>query len=236
MAVMCGRVTLTTSGERLAEEYALSAWPEREARYNIAPTQSIDVIRLNAQGARETAAVRWGFVPEWAMPPFQPLINARAESISKKPTFRNAFKRGRCLIPVDGFFEWKKIGRARQPYLLRMRSRKPFALGALWERCETDPAGPLETCVILTTDANTLVAALHDRMPVIIDQEHFSEWLDRSVEVFEKLKPLLQPYPSDKMESIPVNKRVNDVKNDDPECVAPVVVTPQPVQGLLDFG
>ena len=233
---MCGRVTLTTSGERLAEEYALAAWPARDARYNIAPTQLLDVIRLNPAGEREIVALRWGFVPEWSMPPYHPLINARGETIAQKPAFRTAFKRRRCLIPVDGIFEWKKIGRARQPYLFRLRTRKPFALGALWERCETDPAGPLETCVILTTNANPLVAPLHDRMPVIIDQEHYAAWLDASAESFDALKSLLLPHPAELMDAIAVNKRVNDVKNNDAECVAPVVVAPQIVQGMLDFG
>jgi putative SOS response-associated peptidase YedK len=233
---MCGRVTLTTSGEKLAEEYALSAWPKRDPRYNLAPTQLIDVIRTRPDGTREIAALRWGFIADWSMAPYQPIINARCETVAKKPGFRTAFQRRRCLIPVDGFFEWRKIGRARQPYLIRMRDHMPYALAGLWERCETDPSGPVETCTVLTTNSNSLVAPLHDRMPVIIAREHFDAWLDPATVDYEKLKPLLQPYPAEKMETIPVNKRVNDVKNDDPDCVAQVVLAPQIIQGELDFG
>lgn len=236
---MCGRVTLTTSGERLAAEFALAEWPEKPARYNIAPTQRIDAIRQRDDGVREVAALRWGFVPEWSppAPPGQPpLINARCETAAKKPTFRNAFKRRRCLIPVDGFFEWKKNGKARQPFLFRMRNRKPFALGGLWERCQTDPTGPLESCVILTTAANPLVAPLHDRMPVIVPPESFALWLDPAVEDTATLEPLLRPYAADVMEAIPVDKRVNDVKNDGPECIRPVTLISQPTQLEFDFG
>ena len=232
---MCGRVTLTTSGERLAEEYALSAWPPRDPRYNVAPTQLIELLRPKPDGGMEIASVRWGFIPEWSQPPFHPIINARSETVASKTTFRNAFKLRRALIPVDGFFEWKKIGKARQPYLFGMKDHKPFVLGALWERCETDPGNPQETCVILTTSANPLVAPLHDRMPVIIPRESLDAWLNPSCDK-EKLNALMVPYPADKMEAVPVNRRVNDVKNNDPECVAQVKLEPQIIQGQLDFG
>jgi putative SOS response-associated peptidase YedK len=236
---MCGRVTLTTSGERLAEEFALDEWPKAKARYNIAPTQLIDIIREREGGGREVAAVRWGFVPEWSPSPSPgqaPLINARCETAATKPTFRNAFKRRRCLVPVDGFFEWKKIGKSRQPFLFRMRSTKPFALGALWERCQSDPSARLESCVILTTAANELAAALHDRMPLIIPAEAFETWLDPGNEDVAQLESILRPYPADKMESMPVGKCVNDAKHDAPECVQPVTLAAPPTQLEFDFG
>lgn len=241
---MCGRVTLTTSAERLAEEYALSAWPPRDPRYNLAPTQLIELLRpkpsadSNPDISLEVATVRWGFIPEWSQPPYHPIINARSETLASKPAFRKAFKLRRALIPVDGFFEWEKIGRVRQPFLFRMKSRKPFVLGALWERNESDPnpESPQETCVILTTRANALVAPLHDRMPVIIPRDRVTQWLDIRADEPEKLCALMEPFPADAMESVPVDRCVNDVKNNIPECLKPVTLAPRIIQGELDFG
>lgn len=235
---MCGRVTITSSGERLAEEFALSQWPSEQVRYNLAPTQLFNIIRNKPDSepaVREVASVRWGFIPEWSAPPFSALINARSETVTQKPAFRNAFKRRRCLIPVDGFFEWKKIGKIRQPYLFRRADHKPLALAGLWERCLTDPAGPVDTCVILTTQANKLVEPLHDRMPVIVDPASFELWLDPKIEDFDTIRPLFQPFPEEKMESIPVDRCVNDVSNDSPECIQRVTLVSPPVQQMLNF-
>ncbi len=220
---MCGRFTLRTPSGVLVEQFGLSEAPTFKPRFNVTPSQAVAAIRSPEGGRRELAWLRWGLVPPWAKESSigNRLINARAETAASKPAFKNAFRRRRCLIPADGFYEWRKVAGKRLPYLLALRDGRPFAFAGLWERW---PGGeePIESCTVLTTDANDLVRPLHDRMPVILDPADYATWLDPAVSDAARLVPLLRPYPADRMTSWPVATRVNRPDNDDPSCVEPV--------------
>lgn len=171
-------------------------------------------------GDRELAFLRWGLVPSWADDPAigNRLINARSETVAEKPSFRTAFKRRRCLIPADGFFEWKKEVKHKQPYLIGVEQDGPFAFAGLWEDWERD-GEVIESCTILTTTANDLMRPLHERMPVILTAKDYDLWLDPSVQDAAAVLPLLQPYPAGEMFAYPVSTWVNDPKHEDPRCV-----------------
>lgn len=190
-------------------------------RYNIAPTQSHPIIRLSESG-RECALARWGLVPSWAedLKIGYSLINARAETVAEKPSFRTAFKRRRCLIPATGFYEWKKVGKRKQPFHIHRRDDGLMAFAGLWERWEKG-SEPVESFTIITTAANSLMARLHDRMPVILPRDLYSVWLDPDVEL-NALKAILQPLADDSLDADPVGSLVGNVKNDVPECLEPV--------------
>ena len=225
---MCGRLILTASPEELAEMFGLGELEPkpRPRRYNVAPTQMIPVVRV-ANGKRELADLRWGFIPSWsADPPSTGFVNARAETASTKPAFRNAFRTRRCLVPANGFFEWKHVGKQKYPYLIRSAGGGLFAYAGLWEPW-TGPDGPIETVAILTVPANDLVRPLHDRMPAILPEERFTEWLDPCESSPARLLPLLVPYPIEKMESWPVSDRVNGVAADDPALIEPIAPPPR---------
>jgi putative SOS response-associated peptidase YedK len=221
---MCGRFTLSTPAAAVASFFDLSDVPACLApRYNIAPTQAVAVVRYGA-GGRTLALVRWGLIPPWAKDAKigNSLINARGETVAAKPAFRSAFRRRRCLLPADGFLEWAKAGPRKQPYHFRRPDAGPFALAGLWERWQP-PGGaePVETCTVLTTAANELVAPFHDRMPVILAPADFARWLDPGYDRAEGLKPLLKPYPAEALVAVAVNPLVNSPKNDRPECLHP---------------
>ena len=151
------------------------------------------------------------------------MINARAETAAEKPAFKEAIRRRRCLLPASGFFEWQKVGARKLPHLIRLRDGMPFALAGLWERWRPRGGGePVESCTILTTEPNDLVAELHNRMPVILDPERFDLWLDPEVREMDRIEPLLVPYPADRMISFPVGLQVNRPENDDPSCIEPL--------------
>jgi putative SOS response-associated peptidase YedK len=224
---MCGRFTLTTSGEELAEAFGLDQAPALAPRFNIAPTQPVLVLRREAPHAPARAAtLRWGLVPPLAREPGRPLINARAETAAALPSFRDAFRRRRCLVPADGFYEWRKTaGPRKQPMLIRLRDGRPFAFAGLWEpRGRPGDAGGSGSCAILTTVPNTLVAGIHDRMPVILPLQDFERWLDPGLLAPEALTPLLRPFPAEMMEAFPVADRVNDARYDGPDCAQPLLV------------
>jgi len=217
---MCGRYALTSPPEIIAERFNLLWLPKLSAHYNIAPSQMIPVVRGKEQG-RELALLKWGLIPSWAKDSTisAKLINARAETLADKPAFRNAFRRRHCLVPADAFYEWKAIGGRKQPYSIRMADKKLFGMAGLWEHW-VNPAGEaVETCTIITVDANELVGELHDRMPLIIQPSDYEAWLDASN---SKAQELLKPFPSDLMRYYPVSTRVNKVSNDDAECLEPV--------------
>lgn len=229
---MCGRYTLRTPLHVLAQQFLfelgdLPADLELKPRFNIAPTQTVAGIRrLEAGGARQLALFHWGLIPSWAKDAklASSTINARGETLAEKPAFRTAFSRRRCLVLADGYFEWKAVGKKKQPLLFQLKSGQPFAFAGLWERWRgpegTPPdSPPLESCTIVTTSANTLSANVHDRMPVILDPADYDLWLDPASEK-ERLLALLEPYPADLMQAEPVSMRVNNVRNDDPECIA----------------
>jgi putative SOS response-associated peptidase YedK len=225
---MCGRFVLITPGRDLAERFGLEEEPAPAPRYNIAPTQMIAIIRLNREtGLRRLDFVRWGLVPSWSKDSAigNKLINARAESAAEKPAFRSAFKSRRCLVPADGYYEWKKAkGGRKQPYFVGNADGTPLAFAGLWEEWRAPEDRIIESCAILTTEANALTQPIHDRMPVILHPKDYGLWLDPEIKAPALLKPLLQPYSSEGMRAIPVNPKVNKPGYDAPDCleVAPV--------------
>jgi putative SOS response-associated peptidase YedK len=225
---MCGRYTLSSTGDELALLFDLSEVPSLPTRFNVAPTQETAVVRVVEPGApRHLDFLRWGLVPYWAEDPSigNRMINARAETVADKPAFRWSFRKQRCLIPTDGFFEWKKEGKLKQPYHIRRQDRRPFAFAGLWARWKPKDGdgGFLDTFTILTTESNELIRPLHDRMPVILDRESFDLWLDPAVDDRARLQELLVPYDGSVMETVPVSRTVNSPAYDGPDCVAPLV-------------
>jgi putative SOS response-associated peptidase YedK len=244
MASMCGRFTIKTPLADLKDAFDVDEVDDPgqapEARYNVAPSQDVPVVRAlapsgpttEAAGAarprRRLSLLRWGLVPFWArdLKIGYRTINARAETVDTTGAFRAAFTRRRCLVLADGFYEWRRVGRARFGYWIRRRDGGPFAMAGLWERWRgpdkaLDP--PLESCTIITTDANEVVAPIHDRMPVLFDptrdREAIARWLDPAEQDAAALKPLLRPCPAALLETIPVGTFVNDVRHDGPRCI-----------------
>lgn len=223
---MCGRFTLRTSPQKLLENFGVS-FPEFNPRYNIAPTQLVLAIRATPNGAgRQAAAFRWGLVPSWAkdLKSGTKTINARAETVAEKPMFRAAFKKRRCLVLADGYYEWRANGQAKQPYHFRYEDQRPFAFAGLWETWRgvegNDP--PLETCTIITTAARGIAATLHERMPVIIPPRDYDLWIANLPLDATQQETLLHPPLQDELVPVPVSKLVNSVKNDRPECLEPM--------------
>jgi putative SOS response-associated peptidase YedK len=219
---MCGRFTLRAPPQALADEFELAEVSLFEPRFNIAPTQSVPAIRLH-DGGRQLAQFRWGLVPFWADDPKigYRLINARSESAASKAAFRDAFKKRRCLVLADGFYEWKKSGKTKQPFHIRRADGKPFAFAGLWERWQPPDGEPLETCTILTTTANATLSALHDRMPVILERPDRAAWLDPAA-AKDDLQALLRPLPDDALTAVPVSTYVNSPRNQGPQCLEAV--------------
>ena len=223
---MCGRFTQRTPGARLAQEFQVDEVPPVEARYNIAPTQTVIGVRQTAAG-REAKFLKWGLIPSWAKDPSigAKLINARSETVTEKPSFREAFKKRRCIIPADGFYEWQRTRGRKQPYFFRMREEeRPFGFAGIWERWKDEDGGVVETCSILTTEANELLRPVHDRMPVILHPETYGVWLDADVRAVESLKELLGPYPASEMTAYPVSAQVNSPRNQGEDLIAQVVI------------
>jgi len=222
---MCGRYELHTQPAALALAFGLRYPPEIGPRYNIAPTQQVPIIRLNGAGERELAQVRWGLVPFWAKDASigSRLINARAETLSAKPGFRDAYRSARCLIPASGFYEWAKMtDGTKQPVRIGMKDDRAFAFAGLWAKWGGKSEPPLLTCTIVTTEANELCQRVHDRMPAILAPENYARWLD--VER-DSAAELLQPYSADAMGAYPISTRVNSPKNDDAAIVEPLAKT-----------
>ncbi len=221
---MCGRFTLDKSVGDLATLFQL---PEVRLtpHYNIAPTQAVAAVRMSPEREeRELVWLRWGLIPSWSREPGAGplLINARAETAAVKPAFRAALRRRRCLVPADGFYEWQRVGREKQPFHMRRRDGAPFALAALWERWEGSDGSCLETCALLTTAANELMQPIHDRMPVILVPPDFDLWLDPDVQEIALIEPLLRAYPAAAMVAFPVSATVNNARNNEPQCVLPL--------------
>jgi len=226
---MCGRFTLFEADNILSKEFGVSGIPPLSPRYNIAPSQPIAVVRTPTAGSgRELALLRWGLIPSWSKDPAigNRLINARAETAREKPSFRNAFRRHRCLIPTNGFYEWQRQERGKQPYFVRMRDDRLFAFAGLWDRWESPDKGVIETCTILTTAANAVLAPIHDRMPVILPPAEYARWLDPGLLDTDSLGPLLVPFPAEDMLALPVSPRVNAPTVDDEKCMAPLQGNP----------
>jgi putative SOS response-associated peptidase YedK len=222
---MCGRYVVTTPGEVLAEIFELDEKPHLVPRFNVAPTQEVPVVRRRADGKRELRSLVWGLVPFWAKERAigNKLINARAESLAEKPSFRDSFRKRRCLIVADGFYEWQKTDGRKQPWLLRLRGGCPFAFAGLWSIWRApETRERLETCAIVTTAPNALAAPIHDRMPAILPPASYDLWLDPEADDPRELAPLLAPYPADAMEAFPVSTWVNSPAHDDRRCVEPL--------------
>lgn len=252
---MCGRFTLRTAASAIAEQFALLDTPDFGARYNIAPSQPVPVIRLRTEsprgdgdaaadnakrfesGSRRRSSVplashpreliwlRWGLIPSWAKDPAigNRMINARAETAAEKPAFRAAMRHRRCLIVADGFYEWRRTGPSKQPYLVHLRGGRPFAFAGLWEAWEGPDHSMLETCTILTTAANDLLRPIHDRMPAILEPCDYIPWLNPAIEDPHQLSLLLRPYGGETMEAIAVGDFVNNPSHDSPQCVEPTL-------------
>jgi putative SOS response-associated peptidase YedK len=222
---MCGRFTLFEADKVLSRGFGVSGIPPLSPRYNIAPSQPVAAVRATPTGeGRELAFLRWGLIPSWSKDPAigNRLINARAETAQEKPSFRSAFRRHRCLIPTNGFYEWQRLERGKQPYFVRMRDGQLFAFAGLWDRWESPDKDVIETCTILTTAANTVLAPIHDRMPVILPPTEYARWLDPALRDPDSLAPLLVPFPPEEMLAFPVSPRVNAPTVDDEKCIAPL--------------
>jgi putative SOS response-associated peptidase YedK len=230
---MCGRYALSTAPKELLTLFNLQTLPQLRPRFNIAPTQVIDVVRAMGSGAEATedntdtlhnrwSPMRWGLIPAWSSSPEKAgvLINARAETVATKPSFREGYRKRHCLIPASGFYEWQKSGGPKQPFYIGLEKWKPFAMAGIWEEW-TAPDGALtESCCILTTDANDLVAEIHARMPVILKPRDYHRWLWGTSQG-DTGGDLLRAFPADQMQAVPVSTWVNKTQHDDPRCIKP---------------
>jgi putative SOS response-associated peptidase YedK len=219
---MCGRYCITSAPEAIRALFRYREQPNFPARYNVAPTQPVPIVRMGAS-ERELALVRWGLIPAWVKNPksFTLLINARGESVNDKASFRNAMKRRRCLFPADGFYEWKPVGNAKRPYLAQPVAGGPVAFAGLWETWIGPNGEEMETAAIVTTEANATMAAVHHRAPVIVPPEQFDFWLDCK-NVDEKMAAeLIAPAPEDLMEVYEISQAVNRVANDTASLLEP---------------
>jgi putative SOS response-associated peptidase YedK len=220
---MCGRFALTASASTITEIFQVAVLPDVLPQYNVAPTTKVLCI-VNEGGTKKAARFRWGLIPFWAKDKKigHNMINARSETVAKKPSFRTAFRKRRLLVLADGFYEWKRDGKTKIPHLIGMRNGEGFAMAGIWERWtdkETDE--DIRSCSIITTGPNTLMANIHNRMPVILPRAHWDQWLDASVDDPVQLQELLVPYPADLMAARRVSKAVGNVKNKGPHVQGP---------------
>ncbi|MBE9169539.1 SOS response-associated peptidase [Pleurocapsales cyanobacterium LEGE 06147] len=219
---MCGRFSLTQSTATIAQTFQIAEVPTLTPRYNIAPTQSIATLNRPDKGTpRQFQWMRWGLIPSWAkdVKIGNRLINARVETVTEKPSFRDSLKHKRCLILADGFYEWQKLENRKQPYYFQLKNSKPFAFAGLWSQWQPERGEAILSCTIITTTANELVQSVHERMPIILSPEVYDRWLDPELTHPESILDLLKPYASEKMQAIPVSSLVNNPANDRPECV-----------------
>ena len=219
---MCGRYRLSRR-KQLVEEY-FDCGPSDDdwsPRYNIAPTQPVPVIRQNPkEPVRELSLMKWGLIPAWAPNPSvaAQMINARSETAATKPAFRDALKSRRCVIPADGFYEWKRTAKSKQPYCFEVSEGELFAFAGLWDGWKDPNGNWIRTCSILTTVPNAMTVSVHDRMPVILDLDSYNVWLDPGMQNVAAISALLKPCDSGLMRCYPVSSRINHVANDDEEC------------------
>lgn len=221
---MCGRFTLHTPLPALVAQFDATPTPDLQLalRFNIAPTQSVPVVRIH-DGQRQITKMHWGLIPSWSTEPkaSYSTMNARADTLATKPTFRAAYKARRCLVIADGYYEWKAEGKKKLPFLYEIDGGKPFAFAGLWEQWWGDDkdALPLESCTIITTEANSLASQIHNRMPVILSPNDYHLWLDPLIKDTAKVAPLLDQFPEDRMSVRPVSTFVNNARNEGPDCI-----------------
>jgi putative SOS response-associated peptidase YedK len=219
---MCGRYTVTVTLDELLLRYHtdMSAPSYYVPRYNVAPGQMVMAVIHDGERNR-LGSLRWGLIPEWAKDESMgyKMINARAETLTDKPAFKNSFQRKRCLIPADSFYDWKGTGGGKQPMRIMLKSQEIFSLAGLYDTWISPDGSKISSCTIITTTSNELMVDIHDRMPVIVRPEDESLWLDRHITQTDTLYPLLKPYPAEEMYAYPVSGRVGNVRNDDQACV-----------------
>jgi putative SOS response-associated peptidase YedK len=216
---MCGRFAFFSPLDTVARKFRAEVAVETGPRYNVAPGQQVLAVVEDKTGGRELTAFRWGLIPFWAKEKDirYRMINARAETVSEKPAFRNAFKKHRCIIPADGFFEWKEEERGgKQPYFIRFKSKEPMGFAGLWDHWEGEA---IDSCSIIVTTANAFMADIHDRMPVILPETHYDAWLDPTNRQPQSLLPLLRPFPEGELEAYPVSRAVNNPRNEGKELL-----------------
>jgi putative SOS response-associated peptidase YedK len=218
---MCGRFVLKTPAAALTRIFGVDEGIDYPLRFNIPPGTDIPVIRHSPEGRRVLHLLRWGLVPHWAKDAGigAKLNNARAEGVLEKPSFRDAFRRRRCLIPADGFYEWKREGKLKQPYYISLKSGQPLAMGGLWESWRTPDGDILRTCAVITTGPNAVMAPIHDRMPVIIGTDDWQAWLSAPAEA---VMPMLQPPADSLIQAWPVSRRVSKTAEDDAGLIKPL--------------
>jgi putative SOS response-associated peptidase YedK len=233
---MCGRYRLSRRKQIIEEHFdTVSGDEDWTPRYNIAPTQPVPIIRQHPKiPQRELSLVRWGLIPSWAKDASggAKMINARSETAATQPAFRDALRTRRCIIPADGFYEWQKTGKIRQPHCFEVEGGRLFAFAGLWDRWRDVDGKTVETCSILTTTANAVTSVVHDRMPVILYEDSYDLWLDPGMLDAGTASGLLKPYDAQRMRCYPVSTRLNRVQNDDAECAEPFECGPTP-QGRL---
>ena len=247
LAMCCRYLLLRAHLKEMLERLGLRGVSELDSRYNISPGTKISAVRRSWRAGRtavesieakevmkasscELAALRWGLVPAWTKDdsPGAGSVNARAESLADKPSFRDAFRMRRCLIPASGFYEWKAAGRARQPWLFQRRDEQPFFLAGLWDAWIAPDGTSLETCVVITTEPNKLMQPIHHRMPAILPVDAAESWLDMSSQPERLAAEFLRAFPADQLMARPVSSRVNSVANDDADCLSAMVVGAKP--------
>ena len=224
---MCGRFVKKSTKEELRARFGFQNTPDKstlfDARYNIAPSQEHPIL-IVSEDKRLVVGMKWGLVPYWAKDPKigYKMINARAEGIDEKPSFKTPLRKRRCLIMADGFYEWRKVdAKTKVPYYFKLKSDEPFAFAGLWDEWKKDDGQKLRTFTIITTEPNELMEPIHNRMPVILEEKDEARWLDPELTTPSEVLPLLRKYPSDLMECFEVSTIVNSPKNDVPECVVP---------------
>jgi putative SOS response-associated peptidase YedK len=222
---MCGRFAQRSDPKRLAKAFGVAEALNVETRYNIAPMQDILAVR-GFESEREMTFFKWGLIPSWSKDTSigARLINARSETVQEKPSFREAFKKRRCIIPADGFYEWQRTGGKKQPYFFRMRDESPFGFAGLWERWQGTGGEAINSCTILTTEANEVLRPMHDRMPVILHQEDYDLWLDTDVRKLDLVKEVMRPYPAEEMISYPVSTSINSPRGQGAQLIERVAV------------
>ncbi len=218
---MCGRFTLASPAQAVAAALGLPDFPALPPRFNIAPTQAVTIVR--EAPVRESAVARWGLVPSWTkdLAKLPLLFNARAETAPDKPSFRASFRNRRCVIPADGFYEWTGTAKVRRAHYFTLEDESPFALAGLWDRWLAADGSEIDSCTILTTGPNELLARFHDRMPAILRRERIDRWLDPALRDPTAVAGLIETYPADAMRGRAVGPTVNSAKNEGPECIAP---------------
>ena len=227
---MCGRYALRIAAPEIARILGLDTALEMRPRHNIAPTQPVAICRIGADGGRELVPVRWGLIPRWSRTGEEAyrLINARAGTVGERPAYRDAWRHRRCLVPADGWYEWQGPKGRRQAWFVHRPGHEPLCFAGLWERWRSPEGDAVDSCTILTTTASPAVAAIHPRMPVVLDPAIWATWLDPAVDDPATLSTWLRPWPDEDLRAYPVSSRVNDPRHEEEDCSAPLAGTVEP--------